>query len=489
MEMGIDHGRDSRPVLAISSVSKSLGATRAVRDVSFELKRGQIVALLGENGAGKSTLLSILAGLITMDGGSVSIEGRPARLGRAGEAIRSGIGLVHQHLSLIPTFTVREQLALAGWRGRGVPEYVGDGISESDRIELLEMGQRQRVEIAKALVLNPRIFLLDEPTSILAPPEVQELFATLRLLRGQGMAVVIVTHKLREALALADRVLVMAKGQLVLDQKRPEAGWSLQDEHSMLEAMFGQGSAVGTALVDEVTRVPASTPRLAVRGLESPSVHDIGFSIDPGELVTVVGIDGQGQRQLAEALTGYTTAQGSIRLDGEEIGHLGTEQRARKGIALLVDDRVGEASVPLMSIEENVALKRSSPRFNRFERALSLIERWGVAPANPRAPMRTLSGGNMQRVLLGRELDLLPRLLIAINPVHGLDHRTSGLVWQRLRERCAQGGSIIVFTGDLDEAIEHGDRIAVMRDGRLSSFVEAGAASRHSLGAQMVNGW
>ncbi len=365
-------------MIATQTICKSFGATQANVDVSIAIQAGEIVGLVGENGAGKSTLLSILAGFIQPDSGDISVEGLPVVFSSPSAALDAGIGLVHQHLSLIPTFTVREQLALAGWTEPALPKSLVHDFNGDEIIENLSLGQRQRVEIAKALVANPRTLLLDEPTSILAPSEVAGLFSLLEDIRSGGTAVVIVTHKLREVMSLAGRIIVMTGGRIAGTFERLGGQWAPNTETAILARMFAW---------DEQPHAEDYTPKHGqpVRAIDAPAMpvlsasgiateiepgsqrlSGIAFDLLPGQVHAIVGIDGQGQSELAEVIAGYRPATGAMTLDGQEMQPLTAVERAIRGVGLLVDDRLGEAAVGSFSIAENLVLKR--PRPSRIER-------------------------------------------------------------------------------------------------------------------------
>lgn len=499
-------------MLAVRHVSKAFGATQANADVSLEIEAGEIVGLVGENGAGKSTLLSIVAGFMKPDSGEVLIDGQSTRPGSPMAARYAGIGMVHQHLSLTPTFTVREQIALAGWREQTLPGLLAGDLDGDAVIERLPLGKRQRLEIAKSMIANPKVLLLDEPTSILAPSEVEALFELLNLLRDDGTAIVLVTHKLREVMTIADRIVVMTNGRIAGSVSRVNETWPEATEGGILTLMFGladesDSTGVGESPEpgDRLSIGQQSPTVLALRGvgadrvLGSQPLHDIEFELMAGVIHAIVGVDGQGQTELAETIAGYRRSAGSIELAGQDLSPLFAVERAESGIGLLVDDRLGEAAVGSFTVAENLALKR--PRDGNLERwgffrgpamtdhAQSTIDAWDVHPRDPEIRFDTLSGGNMQRVLAARELDRTPKVLVAVNPVQGLDVRTTAFMWRQMRVLCNHGGAVLYFTSDLDEAIEHSDLLAVMFDGRVSPMTASLQANRRALGSMMVNGW
>lgn len=507
----------------VEGITRYFGTVLANNGVSLTLNPGEVVGLLGENGAGKSTLLAIAAGYMQPDAGGLRLDGTILRQRTPSQAIRNGIGLVHQHLSVIPALTTGEQLRLSGWRlGEPLPDVIA-GFDLKAHIESLSMGERQRLEIAKALLRDPQILLLDEPTSILAPSEVLTLFDTIEKLAESGLGIILVSHKLREVQQVANRLIIMRAGLIAGEIDRDDSGtWPIGTEDRALSLMFGwndpetspnspelptRNSIPGVATPSlrdpqrdsQVGETVLHVDRLTVHGTSNPLVRNATFQLDTGKLYTVVGIDGQGQRELALAIAGQAPAEGSLSLDCTPIEGMSARQRSQLGIGLLVDDRLGEAAIGSLTLTQNVALKQPRPldevrrgimRWPAIQqRTRNLIANWQVTPSNPESHFGTLSGGNMQRLLAARELDRNPRLLIAINPVHGLDWQTTQLLWKRLRQRCAEGGTVLVFTGDLDEALAESDQIAVMTQGVLGPFNSPDAIDRRDLASQMVNGW
>lgn len=493
------------PVLELAGISRAFGNIQANDAISLTVERGEILGLVGENGAGKSTLLSILAGLERADAGTVSVEGIPVRPGSSAASIGQGISLVHQHFSLVPTFTVAEQLRLAGWTGPALPDVLGTGIAPDARIEELAPGQQQRVELAKALVSKPRILLLDEPTSILAPSEVDGLFATLHGLRESGTAIVFVTHKIREVLAHADRIVVLRRGQVSGEVRRRAGEWPHDAEQRLMGAMFPAPQGHPAPDPPPALAAPWSAPMLIGAGVGTagaggtPGLRDVNVSVRSGRIHAIVGIDGQGQGALADVLAGYQRASGSIEIAGVPLTGLDAPAFAEAGIGFVSGERLRDGGVGSFSVAGNLLLKRQhSPEFSqwgvlrqaRAEAASRLaIRQWDIQPSDPAHPFGALSGGNMQKVLLARELARLPRLLIAVNPVSGLDAQTAQHVRDRLREFVRAERAVLWFTNDLDDAMAVADTISIMFEGKLSSAMPVQAASTQVLSRMMVSGW
>ena len=485
-------------MLEARDITKRYGPVLANDRVTLEIRPGEVLALLGENGAGKSTVLSILSGMVSPGNGQLMLDGAPLTLGGPVDAIRHGIGMVYQHFSLVPTLTIREQLRLAGWRGTGLPPVLADRMRGDALIGDLSLGERQRVEIAKALVRKPRFLLLDEPTSILGPTEIDDLFALIRDICAQGVAVVLVTHKLREALAVAERTVVLRRGRVVARAERPASGWDGNAEGTLLRAMFGDASVEAASGLPRGL-VEGTVPLLTVSGVSARGVHDVSLAVHAREICAIVGVDGQGQCELAEILTGHRAARGEIRMRAQVLSGRHARRFALAGIGYLTDDRRGEGGVTTMSVAENLMLKRQRRRpFSRFGRlsrramradARGLVAQWAIAAPSVNVPLDALSGGNIQKVLLAREMAIAPEVLIANKPTHGLDARTGVLVWQAMREIAARGGGVLVFTTDLDEALTHADRVGAILAGRVSPLRPVDATDRADLARTMVSGW
>ena len=505
-------------MLEVSCITRTYGATRANDCLTATIRSGEILGLLGENGAGKSTFLSILAGMNQPDSGQLIIDGQPVTITSPRDARKLGISIVFQHFSLVPSFTVREQLRLAGWVSAELPAGLRSRFSGDEVISELSLGERQQIEIARALVSSPRYLLLDEPTSILTMEEARHLFELLRDLQREGTSVVLVTHKLHEALDVCDRVVVLRQGRNVDTVERGALGWPERSDQRLLRSMFGaenkdilgeiNASAVqhaGEGSPQVSTRRRADEIVLDVKNLASPhehgrrALHDLYFDVRKGEVCAVVGVDGEGQRELAETCAGYAIASGEITLRGQSLPPGDAAAFRHAGVAYLTDDRVGEGTVPGFSIEENLIMKRQRERpYSRFgilqHRAITAhaeesIRAWHVEPARTAAPIATLSGGNIQKVLLARELDIADSLLIVNKPSQGLDVRTRRLVWRAIRNFVDDGGSVLLLTTDVDEAFEQADRMAVIYGGKISTLEPVLARTRSRIERMMVSGW
>lgn len=489
-------------MLTVLDITKTFDTVTANDRISLSVKRGEIVALVGENGAGKSTLLSIVGGFQQPDSGSMSIDGRRVALDSPRTALRLGISVVHQHFALVSTFTVREQMALAGARQGRTSRVLEDAVPPESRIEDLPMAQQQRVELARALVVDPKVLLLDEPTSMLAPREIDQLFAELRRIRGAGTSIVLVTHKIEEALGLADRVLVLRRGQLVGEEDKRDGKWTDNVRDRILTAMFDFPAAIQADRDTQTNRtIPVRDVLITVDRLSTAPVvgrhalRDISFSLHRGQRLAIVGVGGQGQRELLEALAGYIDDHGAIWLHGARRG--GSERR--DVIGYISEDRTGEGGVEHLDLTRNLLLKHQRQaqfarlgilRWGPIRRFVDrAIEEWRIAPAEPDRRFGTLSGGTMQKALLAREMARQPRLVLAANPAHGLDVRTADFLWAELEAFSLGGGGVIFTTTDLADARNHADLVAVLFDGRLSTPLPAVSLSERELGEMMVAGW
>ena len=516
------------PILALRGVTKRFGDVVANARVDLELRRGEVHCLLGENGAGKSTLIAMLAGLQQPDEGVIEIDGRPCALGSPAVSLSQGIGVVYQHSALIPTMTVLENLML-GERGgllldrsgaedrlARLGEALGGRIDPGELVGALGLGQQQRLEIAKAMWRRPSVLVLDEPTSMLTPQGVEELQASLAGLAAEGVAVLLVTHKLDEALALADRVTVLRAGRVTLRRDRIE-----RDEPSrgrsaalILEAMFGDGATEGAAVpsvVEGRRTAPADALPEVLRvehlGTVSSSgpgsdagtpIEDVSLRIGAGEIFGIAGIDGHGQRHLAEAIAGQRAAtSGRVLLCGSDITREPVKRRQRLGVRYVTDDRLQEGIVGPFSVALNLVLKRVGERplwrFGRMDRpavereAERLIDAYEIRTPSPHAPAGTLSGGNIQKILLARELAHGPRVVVFHKPGYGLDLRTVRRVRDDIRRFAEDGGAALLISTDLDELLELADSIAVLSRGRIVGRVENdGNRVRERIGELMV---
>jgi ABC-type uncharacterized transport system ATPase subunit len=479
----------SDPALELRGVSKRFGAVQALDGVDFDLRRGEIHALLGENGAGKSTLVHIAYGLLPADRGTLHVDGRDVSVRSPREARALGLGMVHQHFTSVPALTVAENLALAAGTRRvesAVQDELLGGLDPMAVVETLSVGEKQRLEIAKALAGKARVLLLDEPTAVLAPAEVAELFSLIRTFVAGGGAVVLITHKLREVFGVADRVTVLRHGRVTLTG--PVAA---ETPDTLAAAMLGgrAGPGVGGTGREETTGAAAtgapvlrlerlSVPPLGGRG---PGLRAATLTLRAGEIVGVAAIEGNGQRELMLAVAGVVAPAGGV-LD------------VNGSVALIPEDRTTEGLIPDMSLVENVVLGggRGAPwiqggriRWAEAERhTAALLEAYDVRAPGPGVRAGLLSGGNQQRLVLGRALAAEPRVLVAENPTRGLDIQATRAVQSSLRRAAARGVAVLLYSSDLDEVLELAHRVVVVADGVLTEMPPG--ASRDQVGAAML---
>jgi ABC-type uncharacterized transport system ATPase subunit len=504
-----------QPLVELRGVTKRFPGVTANDDVSLMLHAGEVHVLLGENGAGKSTLIGLLAGVLRLDAGSILIDGTETVIGSPARALALGIGTVYQHSMLVPTLTVAENLLLgAAWfrrprRRAAAARLAADGASFGIRVDAnavtgrLSLGEQQQVEILRALWRGGRLIVLDEPTAMLTPRGIEELIAIMRRLAAEGFGVVFITHKLDEALAAGDRVTVLRQGRvaggLAPEELRRAAREPLRARITGL--MFADAETLPTA-----ARLPRTPDRVAlrVRGLvvrapgRPPLLDHLTFDVAAGEIFGIAGVDGNGQRELAEALAGQIRAEGNITLDDADVSALGVAARHRAGLRYVTDDRLHEGTVAGFGIADNFLLKQigAAPfwrqgiaRRGTIEaHAARLIEAFDVRAPGPRAAIGTLSGGNVQKALLARELHGQARMIVYSKPTHGLDLRNINAVRRRVREGAAAGAVTVLISTDLEEILELSDRIGVLLGGRLVGVVPNDATARARVAALMTRG-
>ena len=512
---GADHGRDS-PLIRLSGITRRFPGVLANDDVSFDIRAGEVHALLGENGAGKSTLIAILSGVLQPDAGRIEIRGRQVRIGSPRDAIRLGIGTVYQHSTLVPTLTVVQNLMLGQpwWRPLGraaalarlaeLSALLGVRVEPDAVAGALSLGQQQQVEIVKALWRGERVLVLDEPTSMLTPQGVEELGRVIARLAAQGFGIVFVSHKLQEVLAFGHRVTVLKLGRKVGEIPPARLSALAADDATaeIVELMFGRGASDAAAPRRRASSVRAEAPPLVeVADLSAGegALAEVSFTMRPGEVFGIAGVDGNGQKQLAEALAGQLRAEaGRIRFAGQDVTSQSIARRQELGLRYLTDDRLGEGTVGSFSIGTNLVLKRvGEPPFweNGFERparitdhARELIARYDVRTPGPDAPIANLSGGNIQKALFGRELSQEPKLIITNKPTYGLDVANIRAARDRISAAAEAGVACLLISTDLDELLELSDRVGVMYRGRLVGVVENGPDAEREIGRLMMSG-
>ncbi|MGE0239399.1 MAG: ABC transporter ATP-binding protein [Parvibaculaceae bacterium] len=489
-------------VLRLERISKRFGPLLANDAISLDLKRGEIAALLGENGAGKTTLMNILFGHYVADDGSISVFGQPLPPGQPNAAIAAGIGMVHQHFTLADNLTVLDNIMLGTeklWRLNSaksearrrltrLAEDFGLVTAPDKTVTELSVGERQRVEILKVLYREARILILDEPTAVLTPQESQSLFATLKRLTQKGLSIIFISHKLNEVLSVSDRIFVLRAGKLVA-----ERATQATNRQELAELMVGRPIAE--------PRIEPRTPDEVHVDVRSVSTADgldnASLTLHGGEILGLAGVSGNGQTGLANLLSGLTRPKsGSLRIFGEDAAHWTPDIVTRHGIARIPEDRHAEGLIADMSVTENVIAELyREERFNRrgfldwraaegFAR--DIIVKFDVKCPSPQARVRLLSGGNMQKLILGRTLSLTPRFILACQPARGLDIGAVAYVHEHLVAARRRGASVLLISDDLDEILALCDRIAVIYRGRISKALARKAVSIKELGLMMA---
>jgi simple sugar transport system ATP-binding protein len=493
-------------------ITKRFPGVVANDQVDFEAAAGEVHALLGENGAGKSTLSNILTGLYHPDEGEILVYGRRVEFGAPRDALDAGISMVHQHFRLVERFTVAENIVLGDHRREGrafrlryraierrvaeLGKRYGLAVDPRARVWQLSVGEQQRVEILKALYLDARILILDEPTAVLTPQEAQVLFETLREMAADGRTVIFISHKLHEVKAVADRVTVLRGGRAVATVPAAEA-----TPRSLAVLMVGHGLGEGPP---PEPRAPGEVV-LRVEGVSAtgdrggPAVRRVSLEVRAGEIVAVAGVAGNGQRELAEVIAGVRApTEGDVRVAGKRPRPGDSRAAIAAGVAYIPEDRLGTGLAPSVSIASNLALKsyREPPastgpllRLRRIrERAAELIRRYRIAAPGPAAPVRLLSGGNLQKVVLAREFSGQPKVLVAAAPTRGLDVGAIESVHAYLHEAAGAGVAVLLISEDLDEILTLADRIAVMYEGEVVGQTSRAEASVEEIGLLMAGG-
>jgi ABC-type uncharacterized transport system ATPase subunit len=498
------------PILDLRSITKRFPGVVANDAVDFDLLPGEVHALLGENGAGKSTLMNVVYGLYKPDGGEILIRGEPITLGSPREAIRHGIGMVHQHFMLIPVMTVAENIVLASEpthagvlldydtaveRVRELSERFGLAVNPEGYVENIGVGQEQRVEILKALYRGAEILILDEPTAVLTPQEAAELFEIVRGLQEQGKSIIFISHKLKEVLEIADRITVLRRGRKIETIAREGA-----TETGLARMMVGREVLLR---VEKKPTVPGQ-PMLEVhelgvfddRGLEA--VRGVSFDVRAGEIVGIAGVDGNGQTELIDALAGLRRpTAGEIRVRGQDITRAAAREVLDLGVGHIPEDRQRRGLVLEFSLAENLALhdydEEPNSRFGwlfprrLISRARKLLGEFDVRGGGPQTRASALSGGNQQKVVIAREVGSDPDVLIAAQPTRGLDVGAIEYVHRRLVEVRDEGKAVLLVSLELDEIRSLADRILVIYEGRIVG--EYGPdVSEEELGIAMTGG-
>ncbi|MFL5807842.1 MAG: ABC transporter ATP-binding protein [Roseiflexaceae bacterium] len=495
-------------VLEAHNVTKRFPGVVANQDVSLTLHRGEVLALLGENGAGKTTLMNILYGLYHQDAGEFLVRGEPVRISSPSESIRRGIGMVHQHFMLVPVFTVVENIVLGAETTKGLAldldtarrrirelsqQYSLD-VDPDAYIKDLSVGQQQRVEIIKALYRKADILILDEPTAVLTPQEAEDLFAIIRTLTHEGASVIFISHKLKEVLAIADRIVVLRRGRVVGETMVRQA-----TERNLAEMM------VGRSVVLEVEKGPAQ-PHEVVLELRAVCADDdrgqqtvdhVSLDVRAGEILGVAGVQGNGQTELVEAITGLRHVRsGQVLIAGQDYTNASPRRITEAGTAHVPEDRQEDGLVLPYSIADNLVLNTyyAAPFAHGVardeqaigEHAIRLVKEYDIRTPSPFISVGSLSGGNKQKVIIARELSRPIKVLIAAQPTRGVDVGSIEFIHKTIVAQRDADAGVLLVSAELDEVMSLSDRIAVIYHGKIVAVVPAGAVTREDLGLLMA---
>lgn len=475
--------------------------------VNFNLRQGEIHALLGENGAGKSTLMNILSGLYRPESGSISINGRPVNFSSPRDSIASGIGMVHQHFMLVPTLTVTENILLGLNEPRffmhlakydqkiaDLQEQFGLRVDPTAKIWQLSVGEQQRVEILKLLYRGAQILILDEPTAVLAPQEIDDLIKTMRSLVAQQKSIIFISHKLNEVKLVADRLTVLRKGQVTAEG----IGIEGLTRGQLAELMVGREVIFS---IDKNQCDPGNVV-LQVEGLSAlndrglPAIRNISFSVCEGEILGIAGVAGNGQSELVEVITGLRPCSGSILIQGKEVVNQSPRASINQGLAHIPEDRMGVGSAPNLSVTSNLIMKKYTDtpisqgwRINygaADQHAQSLTDSYDIQTPSIMTQARKLSGGNLQKLILAREISGHPRLIVAMQPTRGLDVGAIEGIQRLLLDQRSDGAAILLLSEELEELLALSDRIAVIFEGELVGELRSDKADLNTIGMMMT---
>lgn len=496
-------------MLELKNITKTFGSVVANRDVSLKIEKGEIHAIVGENGAGKSTIMKIAYGFYNADSGEILFDGREVSIRTPQDAIALGIGMVHQHFMLVEAMTVAENIILGAETGsavnldldkaeseiRKLSEDLKLGVDPRAIVEDLSVGQQQRVELLKALYRHADLLILDEPTAVLSPQEIEDFFAILRRMREQGKTIIIITHKLDEVLAISDEVTVMRDGKVVGNVTTSET-----NAKELARMIVGRDVLLR---VEKPDAHPANNvlevADLIVRGKHEIAVDNVSFSVRAGEIVGVAGIEGNGQTELIECLAGLTKAvSGSIKFDGRDITSSSARRRKELGIAHIPEDRHRRGLLLNSDLAENAILGvhyRPPIAAGGFissaaveKRVGEIIENFDVRPPNAELPARALSGGNQQKLIIGREFEIEPRLLLVSQPTRGVDIGAIEFIHRKLIELRDSGAAILLVSAELEEVTALADRLLVIREGKIAGEVDPKTTSVEEIGLLMTGG-
>jgi simple sugar transport system ATP-binding protein len=495
---------ESNYAIELKGISKVFGTVVANDNINLNIKYGEILALLGENGSGKTTLMNMLSGIYYPDAGTISIAGNDISIGSPNDAIDYGIGMIHQHFKLVDVFSAMDNIVL-GTKGKyekpkilkekilNISNKFGLEIEPEKKIYNMSVSEKQTVEIMKVLYRGAQILILDEPTAVLTPQETEKLFIILRKMKEQGSAIIIITHKLHEVLDISDRVAILRKGKLIDTVKT-----SHTNENELTELMVGR--PVSLKIERPETKYKKTILNVVDLSVESedgtPALKNVNFKLKRGEILGVAGIAGSGQKELCEAIAGLVEIKGgAVLCNKENIIGKSPDEIINLGISMsfVPEDRLGMGLVGSMGMVENVMLKSYKKKKGFFidtkpSRKLSeeLVKKLDIVTQNIDMPVRMMSGGNVQKVLLGREIESNPNVLITAYPVRGLDINSSYLIYDLLNEQKKKGVAILFIGEDLDVLLELSDRIMVLCHGEVKGIVNAQETTKEEIGLMMT---
>ena len=494
------------PLLEMVGITKTFGSVTANDDVSLTLYPGDILGLLGENGAGKTTLMNVLFGVYTADAGLIRINGQPVRIRSSADALRHGVGMVHQHFHLVPCHTVLENL-MVGQKGRGGRldrKTVLDALEEIKRrfglfvephalVSDLTIGEQQRLEIIKALIRGARVLILDEPTSTLTPQETEGLFEALRAMSSEGMGVIFISHKLQEVRAITNKVVIMRRGKVTATLSDLEN----VSRHRLAELMCGH--EIVPPVKDSVTpgEVLLSFRNVSTGGTARSRLKDVSFELRAGEILGIAGVSGNGQRELAEIVSGVLApVSGTVEVQGRVVTRVSPRYVQRLGVGRIPEDRMEIGLITALPLKDNMVLPRiHDPRFSRkgilkpraiLDFVVQQMKIFDIRAPGPEVRTGTLSGGNLQKALLARELAWDPLVLLADQPTRGLDVAAAQFVHRKFLELRKSGRAVLLISEDLEELFTLSDRIAVMYEGRINGMIPISEATVQKVGLLMA---
>ncbi len=496
------------PMLKMKGITKRFPGVLANDKVDFDVRAGEVHTLLGENGAGKSTLMKILYGLYQPDEGDIQLNGKSIRLTSPANAIENGIGMIHQHFMLVSTLTVAENVALGLKSSRGIltdlkrvsariselSENFGLRVHPDEYIWQLSVGERQRVEIIKALYRDASIMVLDEPTAVLTPQEINDIFTIFRRLASEGYGLIFISHKLQEVLDLSDRITVMRNGRVTGETTPTEVS-----RHELAVMMVGRD----VNLAPTKATVDKGEPLLVIKDLHVPgdrgkeAVRGVSLEVKAREVLGIAGISGNGQRELAESIAGLRKPRsGSITINKTDTTFCNPKQVRKAGLSYVPEERMKDGVIAEFKVKENLVLLNhneapfSSKGFLKFsqiqQHCEKLVKEYAVKTPDIETTTKNLSGGNIQKLIMARELSSNPKVLIASQPTRGVDIGAAEYIHERISEQREAGTSSLVISEDLDEVLALSDRIAVMFDGRIMGIVDREDATREAIGLMMT---